>query len=602
MSSDIAGRLTDGLAAVEAVFRDFHATGVTPDVVYGVIADGALRQVGGFGDSGVGVGPERRIFRIASMTKSFTATALLILRDRGLLTLDAPVSEYVPELSELALPTTDSPQITLRDLVTMSAGFPTDDPWADRMESMSAAALSDLLRAGFRFSSVPQSGFEYSNLGFAILGRAIANVSGTTYQDFVAATILAPLGLDDTGYDTKTLDAGRLVPGHRRSNDQWEVLPFSGPGEFSAIGGLFSTVSDLSRWVLHLLDAYPSRDDGDTGPLRRSSRREMQGMHRLDVVSAGLDLDAGASRAALNGVANGYGFGLFVQAFTGRGDVVSHSGGYPGFGSHMRWHPVSGLGVIALANATYAGPDRPAAQALDVLLDAMSPPARRISTWPETEVARGQVTSLVNDFDDSLADAVFTMNVDLDVPRAERKAQLDTVTSQVGTLTADAALDVTADSPAHLSWRRRGSDADLQLSVRLHPEREPQIQRITAEVILHVSDSVRQAAGWIVAGVAAVPWAWPVDLPIGEQVDAGRVGRLAALAAGLGGPFEIAADPVSVAADGSATLLMTGPTSRWHLVLRCSAAGVVDRVDLRLLPATSDKPVEVVPAAAARSR
>ena len=323
MSPEVAGKLTDAFAAVDTIFREFHESGVTPDVAYGVIAEGRLHHAGGFGDTSLGVGPERRIYRIASMTKSFTASALLILRDRGLLALDAPVSDYVPELRDLALPTTDSSPITLRDLVTMSAGLPTDDPWADRMESMTAAAFSDLLREGFRFCSVPQSGFEYSNLGFAILGRAIANVSGAAYQDFVAATVLEPLGLVDTGYDAKTLDPDRLVVGHRRSQDRWEALPFSGPGEFSPIGGLFSTVSDLSRWVLYLLDAYPPRGDRDDGPLRRSSRREMQGMHRLDVVSAGLDLSAAPGRPArVNGVAEGYGFGLFVQRVTERGDVA----------------------------------------------------------------------------------------------------------------------------------------------------------------------------------------------------------------------------------------------------------------------------------------
>ena len=597
MSPEVAGKLTDAFAAVDTIFREFHESGVTPDVAYGVIAEGRLHHAGGFGDTSLGVGPERRIYRIASMTKSFTASALLILRDRGLLALDAPVSDYVPELRDLALPTTDSSPITLRDLVTMSAGLPTDDPWADRMESMTAAAFSDLLREGFRFCSVPQSGFEYSNLGFAILGRAIANVSGAAYQDFVAATVLEPLGLVDTGYDAKTLDPDRLVVGHRRSQDRWEALPFSGPGEFSPIGGLFSTVSDLSRWVLYLLDAYPPRGDRDDGPLRRSSRREMQGMHRLDVVSAGLDLSAAPGRPArVNGVAEGYGFGLFVQRFTERGDVVSHSGGYPGFGSHMRWHPLTGLGVIGLANATYAAPGRPCAQALDVLLDAMSPPARRIWTWPETQLARGQVESLVEDFDDTLADAIFSVNMDLDVPRPARKAQLEAMTARAGLAAADAAIDVTSESPAHLSWRRRGSGADVQLSVGLNPEREPRIQRITAESIPLLSAVVCQAAARFVAGLTVAPWAWPTDLPVDEQVDIAWVGRLAAVAAGLGGPFELAADPVAVTTDGTATLLVIGPTSRWHLVLRLSDGGVVDQLDLRLLRASSDKPVEVIPA------
>jgi CubicO group peptidase (beta-lactamase class C family) len=104
--------------AVDRVFAEFHAESPQPALAYGVVAGGQLIHSGGFGGLTVD-GPlpsADSVFRIASMTKSFTAVCLLGLRDEGALSLDDPVSRYVPELTELAGPTADSPQLTLRSL------------------------------------------------------------------------------------------------------------------------------------------------------------------------------------------------------------------------------------------------------------------------------------------------------------------------------------------------------------------------------------------------------------------------------------------------------------------------------------------------------
>jgi CubicO group peptidase (beta-lactamase class C family) len=607
MSGATTEHLAAALPSVDEAFGSLHAGSIAPGVAYGIVADGVLVHAVGLGvtttpDGGSAQPTATSIFRIASMTKSFTAMALLMLRDRGELSLDTPVGEYVPELRDLGLPTADSAPLSPRDLVTMSSGLPTDDPWADRMESTSVPGFNALLREGFRFAWPPGSRFEYSNLGFAILGRVISNVGGMPYPEFVSTEILRPLGLLDTGYDAAELDATRVVRGHRRSGAGWEELPFSGPGEFSALAGLFSTVSDLARWVAYLADAFPPRDDAETGPLRRSSRREMQRMQRLDVVTAGLETSGapGSTPTALRGSASGYGFGLFVQRRTGRGDVVSHAGGYPGFGSYMCWHPPTGFGVIAVANATYAGPGRACMQALEALLDQAAPPARRIVIWPETLAARAQVEALVDHFDDGVADELFGENMDLDVPRPERKAKLQAVVSQTGVLSAGAgpagaADELRADGPADLTWRRRGRDRDQRVSLSLNPQRVPRLQSVTVDVVPELSRSARQAALSIVAALTVTPPIWPADLPTALGHDPARFERLAALASALGGRFELIPDPVSVADDGVATLLVRGPTCSWHLQLRLDpATGAVDRFDLRLQPVSSDEPVEIM--------
>src|SRR5438034_11555274 len=105
-------------------------------------------------------------FRIASMTKSFVAMAALKLRDDGKLRLDDPVVNYLPAASHLHPPTSDSPVITIRHLMTMSTGLPEDNPWGDQIMSISAEALWKLVNDGLSFSNPSGQQYEYSNLGF----------------------------------------------------------------------------------------------------------------------------------------------------------------------------------------------------------------------------------------------------------------------------------------------------------------------------------------------------------------------------------------------------------------------------------------------------
>ncbi|MEY4176147.1 MAG: hypothetical protein RI900_3312, partial [Actinomycetota bacterium] len=103
-----------------------------PSIAWGLVRDGALAASGGVGELHDGAAPdEHTVYRIASMTKSFTTAAVLALRDEGLLSLEVPVADYAPELSGVRGPDGSAP-ITLRRLLSMTAGMATDDAWADR--------------------------------------------------------------------------------------------------------------------------------------------------------------------------------------------------------------------------------------------------------------------------------------------------------------------------------------------------------------------------------------------------------------------------------------------------------------------------------------
>src|SRR6478752_1219051 len=166
---------------LDRLFEKFAADQHVPGAAWGVIVDGELAHAGvtGYRDvpSKSPVTPDT-VFRIASMTKSFTAIAILKLRDEGKLSLDDPAERYVPEKKSLVYPTSDSPRLTIRHLLSHAEGFPEDNPWGDQQLAESDDQMSAMIKAGIPFSNAPGVAYEYSNFGFAILGRIVTNVSG----------------------------------------------------------------------------------------------------------------------------------------------------------------------------------------------------------------------------------------------------------------------------------------------------------------------------------------------------------------------------------------------------------------------------------------
>ena len=149
------------------------------------------------------------------MTKSFTAMAILKLRDEGKLSLDDPVAKHIPELAKLTYPTSDSPVLTIRHLLTHSEGFPEDNPWGDRQLAQSDETLRSWLRDGIPFSTSPGTAFQYSNYGFAILGQIVAKASRQPYADYVRDNILRPLGMNSS-----TLSMASVL----KSTSRWVIV------------------------------------------------------------------------------------------------------------------------------------------------------------------------------------------------------------------------------------------------------------------------------------------------------------------------------------------------------------------------------------------
>ena len=350
-------------AEIDGAFAAFREKSPVPGLAYGIVKDGRLVYSGTYGvqsfERPQPVTAATR-FRIASMSKAFTALAILKLRDEGKLALDDLAEKHIPEMRGWKYPTSDSPRIRIRDLLQHVAGFVTDDPWGDRQQSLSPVQFTRMIAAGVPWSRVGQSSHEYSNFGYALLGRIVTNASGEPYQRYIGRTILQPLGMRSTGYEIRDVPPDLLAVGYRWEKERWAAEPMMPDGEFGAMGGLHTTVEDYSKWVAFLLSAWPARDGPESGPARRSTVRELaQGLNFVRVVPRP---GAAPDDKCVHAIA--YGMGMRVAPDCDLGLTLAHGGGFPGYGSFVVLAPERGAGAFAFANRTYQAPSLPVWQSL----------------------------------------------------------------------------------------------------------------------------------------------------------------------------------------------------------------------------------------------
>jgi serine-type D-Ala-D-Ala carboxypeptidase/endopeptidase len=463
-------------AAAHRIFEEYRLDAHVPGLVYGIVADGRLVHVGTLGIQDTGTNrpvTADTLFRVASMTKAFTALTVLKLRDDGRLRLDAPASEYVPEMKAWNYPTDDSPPVRVRDLLNHAGGFVTDDPWGDRQTPLPEAEFSKLLAGGVPFTAVPGTRFEYSNLGYAILGRIITNVSGAPYSDTITRTLLQPLGMDASGFDAEAAPRERRALGYRWEDDSWRPEPTLGPGTFGAMGGLQTSAHDYAKWVTFLLSAWPPRDGEDDGPVRRATVRELaQGSNYPRIRDRPARTGTAPSRQPI-----AYGMGMIVAIDEALGLTISHSGGYPGYGSHVLLMPDRGIGIFAMANRTYAGPARAvwdAAVALDAAGLLGQERAMAISeSLASAYRAAGAIyrAGAIEPARDQLA-----MNFLLDRDAEHWSRDLARLKSEVGSCDTNAPIAATGAHTGDFTWRCEHGRLDGSLI--LAPTRPPAIQEL----------------------------------------------------------------------------------------------------------------------------
>jgi CubicO group peptidase (beta-lactamase class C family) len=264
----------------------------------------------------------QHLFRIASHSKTFTATAVMQLVERGKLRLDDRASTYIPWLTSDA---------TIRQLLNHVGGIIRDgrdtDFWSVEQPFPDLATLRALVAD---MTVLPNNtSFKYSNIGYALLGLAIEAASGVAYNEYVKEHIIRPLGLQDTGPEFHAAIADRMVTGYVPSTlgVSRRAAPNVDTHAMSAATGFYSTAEDLSRYAA-------AHCFGDESLLTDASKREMQ----HPAWSAEQSEDQ-------------YGLGMSVQKIGDR-QLVGHGGGFPGQSTRTLIDPVERLVVVVFSNST----------------------------------------------------------------------------------------------------------------------------------------------------------------------------------------------------------------------------------------------------------
>lgn len=461
---------TANFEAIDADFAKWMAEAHVPGLVWGIVKDGKLVHVRAMGvqdlDTRAPVTPDTA-FRIASMTKAFTGYSILKLRDEGKLRLDDPVAEYVPETKDWAK------GITINDLLHHTAGFVTDDPWGDRQQPLPEAEFTKMLKAGVPFSTAPGTRYEYSNFGFALLGRIVSNVSKQDYAKRVESTVLKPLGMASTRYEVRDVSPGKLAMGYRWENDAWLSEPVMPHGAFGAMGGLVTTGNDYAKWIGYLLSAWPATDKEATS---RKTIRAMQ--YGGGMLHSRRRPGKEGDNCRLSAI---YGAGLVAANDCVLGNVLFHGGGFPGYGSHMLLMPETGVGIFALTNRTYAGPTAPVWDAATALFKSGYIATRPQPVTPALNAGYAAARRIWKAGGIEAEGKNLAMNFTMDRSDANWRKHLAGLSNQLGSCDDSPSVIATGNLSGRFGWAC--ATGKLEGAILLAPTQNPQIQSLTLQAV-----------------------------------------------------------------------------------------------------------------------
>lgn len=462
-------------AVVETMFREFAERQHLPGLAYGVVVDGKLVCSGGLGHANLetktaaGTGT---LFRIASMSKSVTALAILQLRDQGKLSLDDPASKYIPAVKNLTHLAADAPEITVRHLLTHSAGFPEDNPWGDRQLADSDQDLLDLVAGGVSFSNVPGVEYEYSNLGFALLGQIVQAVSGMDFQTYTTERIFRPLGMNHTVWEYERVPKDKLAFGYAWIDSDWINVPLLHHGSYGAMGGLITSIEDFASYVALHLSAWPPRSEQEHPVLKRSSLREMQQPGKFNRLNPSFRYPSGRACA----IVSAYGYGLSWSKDCEGRVAVGHSGGLPGFGSNWTMLPDYGIAVMSFDNRTYGGTSGLNIAVLDTIIALTGIQPRELPPSKILLQRSQELVRLLPDWTNAEGSGLFAENFFLDNRLHDLQSRSREVFEKAGRITK--VREIVPENQLRGTVVMEGEKMNVQVFFTLTPEKNPLIQQV----------------------------------------------------------------------------------------------------------------------------
>lgn len=414
------------------------------------------------------------VYRIASMSKSFAGVAILQLRDAGKLQLDDAIVNYIPELKGQKY-SPDSPEITIRHLLTHAAGFPEDNPWGDRQLGISTKEMLDMFKKGISFSNEPGVTYEYSNMAFAMLGYIIEKVSGQTYQQYIIDQVWKPLNMNSTYWDYTKVPKADLVLGYRWVYEKFVPQPIEGDGAYGIMGGILTSTEDFAKYMALHQNAYLTTATSSS-VLKKSSLKEMHFPWNFNSYNQRGFKGSGE----VCGNNSFYGYGLRIDKNCENVSMVGHSGGLPGYGSDWKIMPQYGLGIVTLSNGTYGSA---ALLNNEILPFIISKAGLSPKPFPVTAILKQRQQELYNllpSWSKAKASGIFAVNffddyyVDL--------LQKDTEAAFAKAGKVKKVHEIIAENALRGKFLIEGEKANLEVSFTLSPENPPLIQAYSIKV------------------------------------------------------------------------------------------------------------------------
>lgn len=472
-SNDALRSIKQLIPFVDSAYHAFAEEVHSPGLAYAILYKGQMIHQGIYGYSDVEKKipvSEETVFRIASMTKSFVAVAILRLRDEGKLKLDDPLVDFIPEFAIPAVPTTDAPLVTIRHLLNHTGGLPQDDPWADRRLDMSRQEFYERINEGFSFSSTPGVAFEYSNTAWALLGEVIFRVTGQHFEDYIRQHVWKPLGMNHSYWDYNLVPEAELAYGYRWLKGAQVKQPLVDNGVYGAMGGMLTTIGDFAKYMALHQQAWPARGGEDGQLLRRSSLREMHSpwvFYSLRRMNDRL-------------VSLAYGHGLRWSCDTAGIKTVGHTGGLPGFGSSWIILPDYDLGLVCFSNVTYAQAVRVNNSVAASIVERAGLQPHVVPVSPVLKERQGQLLQFLPDWEDAGESPIFATNFFndfyIDMLRDECKA----VFEQAGEIVS--VRDIVPKNQLRGTFVIECEKRDVEVFFTLTPEAIPRIQHFSIQV------------------------------------------------------------------------------------------------------------------------
>ncbi|MFN8429326.1 MAG: serine hydrolase domain-containing protein [Spirosomataceae bacterium] len=456
---------------IDAKFEAFRTQNHLSSVSYAILVDGKIIHQTNSGIVNYKTNKSadnQSVYRIASMSKSFASVAILQLRDAGKLKLDDPVWKYIPELKGQKY-SKDSPEITVRHLLTHAAGFPEDNPWGDRQLGISEAEMLKMFKKGISFSNEPGVAYEYSNMGFAMLGQIIKNVSGQSYQSYIINKIWKPLGMNDTYWDYTKVPGEQLVMGYRWLREQYIEQPLEGDGAYGIMGGVLTSIQDFSKYMALHQDAY--KVDAPASPiLKKSSLKEMHFPSNFNSLN---NRGYTASGEPCSNVSF-YGYGLRIDQNCNQIRSVGHSGGLPGFGSDWKILPNYGIGIVTFTNGTYGGAALMNNQILPFIIEkaALSPIPFPVS--PILKQRQNELMALLPVWEGAEKTGIFAENFFLDYFPDLLKAEAEGIFEKTGKILK--INEIVPENALRGKFLLECEKGKVEVSFTMSPENPPLIQ------------------------------------------------------------------------------------------------------------------------------